>query len=112
MSLETIISEICEIEVGLYLDYYNKKIKSYKEFNQELDSHRKDIIDKVYDLMEEDYTEKDIIAAIKNKEYFIKNRLNGLVKMTIVVIILRDIMKQKRIKNILLMRNVVIHYLL
>ena len=72
MSLESIISEICEIEVGLYLDYYNNKIKSYKEFNQELDSHRKDIIDKVYDLMEEDYTEKVIIAAIKEQGVFYK----------------------------------------
>ena len=72
MSLRSIISETCEIEVGLYLDYYNKKIKSYKEFNQKLDSHKKYIIEKVYDLMDRDYTEKDIIAAIKEQGVFYK----------------------------------------
>ena len=72
MSLKSIISEICEIEVGLYLDYYNNKIKSYKEFNQKLDSHKKYIIEKVYDLMEQDYTEKVIIAAIQEQGVFYK----------------------------------------
>ena len=80
MSLKSMISvglwvsaaEICEIEVGLYLDYYNNEIKSYEEFNQKLDSHKKYIIDKVYDLMEEDYTEKIIIAAIKEQGVFYK----------------------------------------
>jgi hypothetical protein len=72
MSLKSIISEICEIEVGLYLDYYNGKIKSYKGFNQKLESHKKYIIEKVYDLMEQDYTEKDIIAAIKEQGVFYK----------------------------------------
>ena len=72
MSLKSIISEICEIEVGLYLDYYNKKIESYKGFNQKLDSHKKYIIEKVYDLMEQDYTEKVIIAAIKEQGVFYK----------------------------------------
>jgi len=72
MSLKSIISEICEIEVGLYLDYYNNKIKSYKGFNQKLDSHKKYIIEKVYDLMEQDYTEEDIIAAIKEQGVFYK----------------------------------------
>lgn len=72
MSLKSIVSEICEIEVGLYLDYYNGKIESYKEFIKELESHKNDIIEKVYDLLDKDYTEKVMIAAIKEQGVFYK----------------------------------------
>ena len=72
MSLKSIISELCEIEVGLYLDYYNGKIESYKEFIKKLESHKNDIIEKVYDLFDKDYTEKVIIAAIKEQGVFYK----------------------------------------
>ena len=72
MSLRKIISEICEYESVLYLDYYNGKIKSYKEFIKKLESHKKDIIEKVYDLLEQDYTEKVIIDAIKEQGVFYK----------------------------------------
>ena len=71
-SLREIISEICEHEAGLYLDYYNGKIKSYKEFIKKLERHKKDIIEKVYDLLEEGYDEKVIIAAIKEQGLFYK----------------------------------------
>ena len=72
MSLRKIISEICEYESDLYLDYYNGKIKSYKEFIKKLERHKKDIIEKVYDLLEKDYTEKVLIAAIKEQGLFYK----------------------------------------
>ena len=48
--MEAKIAELCEIEVELYLNYYDNKIKSYKEFTEKLESERKNIINKVYDL--------------------------------------------------------------
>jgi len=67
-----IISELCEIEIGFYLDYYNDRIKSYKEFTEKLESERKNIINKVYDLLEENYNENEIISAIKSQGVFYK----------------------------------------
>ena len=70
--MEEKISAICEIEIELYLDYYDDKIKSYEEFTKKLDSNQKKIIDLVYDLLEEDYTEEEIISAIKLQGEFYK----------------------------------------
>ena len=67
-----IISELCEIEIGLYLDYYNDRIKSYKGFTKKLESEKKNIINKVYDLFEEGHDEKEIISAIKSQVIFYK----------------------------------------
>ena len=70
--MEEKIAELCEIEVNLYLDYYNDRIKSYKGFIEELESEKKNIINVIYDLLEEDYTEKEILSAIKSQGTFYK----------------------------------------
>lgn len=67
-----IISELCGIEIGLYLDYYNDRIKSYKAFTKKLEREKKNIINKVYDLLEEGHDEKEIIPAIKSQVIFYK----------------------------------------
>jgi len=55
--MEAKIAELCEIEVELYLDYYNGEYK-FREFNQKLDSNQKKIINLVYDLLEDGFDEK------------------------------------------------------
>tara|TARA_Y100000389_G_scaffold199959_1_gene239407 strand:- start:489 stop:1016 length:528 start_codon:yes stop_codon:yes gene_type:complete len=69
--MEGKIAEICEIEVGLYLDYYNGEYK-FSEFNQKLDSNQKKIINLVYDLLEDGYDEKEILSAVKKQGEFYK----------------------------------------
>lgn len=69
--MEAKIAELCEIEVGLYLNYYDNKINSYKEFTTKLESNQKKIINLVYDLLEIGKEEKDILSAIKSQgEYY------------------------------------------
>ena len=69
--MEVKIAELCDIEAGLYLDYYNDKIKSYKEITKKLNSNQAKIINLVYDLLEDGYDEKEIISAIKSQgEYY------------------------------------------
>ena len=68
--MEAKIAELCEIEVELYLDYYNGKYK-FNEFTKKLESEKKNIINKVYDLLEDGFNEKDILSAIKSQgEYY------------------------------------------
>lgn len=68
--MEAKIAELCEIEVGLYLDYYNGEYE-ISEFNKKLDSNKKKIINLVYDLLESGKEEKEIISAIKFQgEYY------------------------------------------
>lgn len=68
--MEAKIAGICEIEAGLYLDYYNGKYE-FSEFTEKLDSNQKKIINLVYDLLEEGYEEEGIIKAIKGQgEYY------------------------------------------
>ena len=62
MSFEDKISEICEIESEMYLDYYNGEY-TYKEFLQNLKKQSKNITDKGEDLLN-DHSEKDIMSAI------------------------------------------------
>lgn len=69
--METKIAELCEIEVGLYLGYYNGEYK-FSEFNQKLESNQKKIIDLVYDLLEEGYEDKEILPEIKSQCEFYK----------------------------------------
>ena len=69
--MEAKIVEICEIEVGLYLGYYNGEYK-FREFNQKLESNQKKIINLVYDLLEEGYEDKEILSAIKSQGEFYK----------------------------------------
>lgn len=64
MSFEDKISEICEIEAEMYLDYYNGEY-TYKGFIKNLKKQDKNIIDKVSDLLSEGYTENDIMSVIK-----------------------------------------------
>ena len=68
--MEEKIAELCEIEVELYLDYYNGKYK-FNEFTKKLEGNQKKIINKVYDLLEDGFDEKDILSAIKSQgEYY------------------------------------------
>jgi len=62
MSFEDKISEICEIEAEMYLDYYNGEY-TYEEFKGNLKKQDKNIIDKGEDLLN-DHSEKDIMTAI------------------------------------------------
>lgn len=70
--MEAKIAELCEIEVELYLNYYDNKINSYKEFTTKLESNQKKIINLVYDLLEDGYGEKEIISAIKSQGKYYK----------------------------------------
>ena len=70
--MEAKIAELCEIEVGLYLDYYNGKIKSYKGYIEELESEKENIINVIYDLLEDGYDEKEILTEIKSQGGFYK----------------------------------------
>ena len=68
--MEAKIAGICEIEAGLYLDYYNGKYE-YEEFKVRLENSKEEIRDKIYDLLEEGYEEEGIIKAIKGQgEYY------------------------------------------
>ena len=68
--LSELVSELCEIEVGLYLDYYNGEYE-IDEFNEKLEGNQKKIINLVYDLLEDGFDEKEIISAIKSQgEYY------------------------------------------
>lgn len=69
MSLRNLISELCEIEVGLYLDYYNDIIKSYKEFTEILESEKKNIIKIVYDLLDAIKAVQEFIEAEATREW-------------------------------------------
>jgi len=64
--MEEKIVELCEIEVELYLDYYNNQIKSYKAFTEELESEKNNMINIVYDLLEDGFDEKKILSEIKS----------------------------------------------
>jgi len=64
--MEEKIAELCEIEVELYLDYYNDQIKSYKAFTEKLESEKKNMINIVYDLLEYGYDEEEILSEIKS----------------------------------------------
>jgi hypothetical protein len=64
--MEEKIAELCEIEVELYLDYYNNQIKSYKAFTEKLESEKKNMINIVYDLLENGYDEEEILSEIKS----------------------------------------------
>jgi len=70
MSFEDKISEICEIEAEMYLDYYNGEY-TYKEFLQNLKKQDKNITDKVSDLLD-DHSEEDIMTAITEQCEFYK----------------------------------------
>ena len=69
--MEEKIYELCEIESMLYLDYYNGEY-SYKEFTKKIESKQYEIINLVYDLLDEGYEEKDIISSIKRQGEFYK----------------------------------------
>ena len=62
MSFEDKISEICEIEAEMYLDYYNGE-HTYEEFKENLKKQNKNIRDKGEYLLN-DHSEKDIMTAI------------------------------------------------
>lgn len=64
--LSELVSDLCEIEVELYLDYYNDQIKSYKAFTEKLESEKKNMINIVYDLLENGYDEEEILSEIKS----------------------------------------------
>jgi len=64
--MEEKIAELCEIEVELYLDYYNNQIKSYKAFTEKLEREKKNMINIVYDLLENGYDEEEILSEIKS----------------------------------------------
>ena len=64
--LSELVSDLCSIEVELYLDYYNDQIKSYKAFTEKLESEKNNMINIVYDLLEEDFTENEILSEIKS----------------------------------------------
>ena len=64
--MEEKIAELCEIEVELYLDYYNDQIKSYKGFTEKLDGGKKNMINILYDLLEYGYDEEEILSEIKS----------------------------------------------
>jgi len=69
--MEAKIAELCEIEVELYLDYYNDEKQKYEEFNKKLDENQDKIINLVYDLLEDGFDEKKILSAIKSQgEYY------------------------------------------
>lgn len=70
MSFEDKISEICEIEAEMYLDYYNGEY-IYEEFLQNLKKQDKNITDKVSNLLE-DHSEEDIMTAITEQCEFYK----------------------------------------
>ncbi len=63
--MEEKITDLCEIEVELYLDYYNGEY-TFREFNQKLDSNQNKIINLVYDLMEDGFDEEEILSEIKS----------------------------------------------
>jgi len=69
--MEEKIADLCEIESGLYLDYYNGKY-TYKQFNNTLESENQKIIDLVYDLLEEGYEDREILSAIEEQGEFYK----------------------------------------
>lgn len=69
--MEAKIAELCEIEVGLYLDYYNGKYK-FNGFTKKLDNNKKKIINLVYDLLEDGFDEKKILSAIKSHSDYYK----------------------------------------
>ena len=64
--LSELVSDLCSIEVELYLDYYNDQIKSYKVFTEKLESEKKNMINIVYDLLEYGYDEEEILSEIKD----------------------------------------------
>ena len=64
--MEEKIAELCEIEVELYLDYYNDQIKSYKGFTEKLESEKKNMINILYDLLEYGYDEEEILSEVKS----------------------------------------------
>tara|TARA_B100000161_G_scaffold179426_1_gene129150 strand:- start:2234 stop:2743 length:510 start_codon:yes stop_codon:yes gene_type:complete len=63
--MEEKITDLCEIEVELYLDYYNGEY-GFSEFNQKLDSNQNKIINLVYDLLEDGFDEEKILSEIKS----------------------------------------------
>ena len=63
--MEEKITDLCEIELELYLDYYNGEY-TFSEFNQKLDSNQKKIINLVYDLLEDGFDEEEILSEIKS----------------------------------------------
>ena len=70
--MEEKITDLCEIEVELYLDYYNGEY-TFSEFTKKLEGNQKKIINLVYDLLESGKEEKEIISAIKSQgEYYKK----------------------------------------
>jgi len=69
--MEEKIACLCEIEATLYLDYYNGEYK-FNEFNQKLESEKKNIINKVYDLLEDGFDEKEILSSVKSQGVFYK----------------------------------------
>ena len=69
--MEEKIYELCEIESMVYLDYYNGEY-SYKEFTKKIESKQYEIINLVYDLLEDGYDEKDILPGIKRQGEFYK----------------------------------------
>lgn len=69
--MEAKIAELCEIEVGLYLGYYNGDYE-FSEFNKKLESKQNKIINLVYDLLEVGYEEKEILHEIKSQCEFYK----------------------------------------
>ena len=70
--MEEKIAELCEIEVELYLDYYNDQIKSYKAFTEKLESEKKNMINIVYDLLEAGFDEEEILSEIKSLGAYFK----------------------------------------
>ena len=69
--MEEKIADICEIEVGLYLDYYNGG-HDIGEVPEKIKSKQDEIRNLVYDLLDEGYEEKDIISGIKRQGEFYK----------------------------------------
>ena len=64
--MEEKIAELCEIEVELYLDYYNNQIKSYKAYTEKLESEKINMINIVYDLLQDGFDEEEILSEIKS----------------------------------------------
>ena len=107
--MEEKITDLCEIEVELYLDYYNGEY-GFSEFNQKLDSNQNKIINLVYDLLEEGFDEEKIISEIKSLGAYYKKTPEFFGKDNDTSMYPSGYFETIKIRNILSMRNVGIHY--
>lgn len=63
--LSELVSDLCSIEVELYLDYYNGEYE-IGEFKEKLESEKKNMRNIVYDLLEDGFNEEEILSEIKS----------------------------------------------